>query len=122
MRAFAGRRAHELAGLGVCEEVLQLEHVLRERVGARCVAAERGDRQAVGPGARPRPRSIRPGYSDSSVPNCSAITSGAWFGSMIPPAPTRIVVRPAATWAITTAVAALAMPETLWCSASQKRL
>ena len=32
------------------------------------------------PGARPSPRSIRPGYSASSVPNCSAITSGAWFG------------------------------------------
>ena len=25
------------------------------------------------------------------MPNCSAITSGAWFGSMTPPAPTRIV-------------------------------
>ena len=40
------------------------------------------------PGARPSPRSILPGWSASSVPNCSAITSGAWFGSMIPPAPT----------------------------------
>ncbi|MDF9792352.1 hypothetical protein M2440_003053 [Methylorubrum extorquens] len=28
---------------------------------------------------------------------------------------------PAATWPITTAVAALAMPTMLWCSASQKR-
>jgi hypothetical protein len=41
---------------------------------------------------------------------------------MIPPAPTRIVLVPAATWAITTEVAALAMPSALWCSASQKRL
>ena len=64
---------------------------------------------------------MRPGCSDSSVPNCSAITSGAWFGSMIPPEPTRIVDVPAATWAITTAVAALAIPTALWCSASQKR-
>ena len=44
------------------------------------------------------------------MPNCSAITSGAWFGSMIPPAPTRIVLVPAAMCAITTAVAALAIP------------
>ena len=36
-----------------------------------------------------------PGCSAASVPNCSAITSGAWFGSMIPPAPTRIVRVPA---------------------------
>ena len=53
---------------------------------------------------------MRPGNSASSVPNCSAITSGAWFGSMIPPAPTRIVRVAAATWAMTIEVAALAMP------------
>jgi len=29
------------------------------------------------PGARPSPRSMRPGKSDSSVPNCSATISGA---------------------------------------------
>ncbi len=40
---------------------------------------------------------------------------------MIPPAPTRIVFVPPATCAITTAVAALAIPIALWCSASQKR-
>ena len=38
---------------------------------------------------------MRPGNSRASVPNCSAITSGAWFGSMMPPAPTRIVCVPA---------------------------
>ena len=38
---------------------------------------------------------MRPGKSASSVPNCSAITSGAWLGSMMPPAPTRIVDVPA---------------------------
>ena len=73
------------------------------------------------PGARPSPRSMRPGNSVASVPNCSAITSGAWLGSMIPPAPTRIVDVAAATWPMTTDVAALAMPGMLWCSASQKR-
>ncbi len=64
---------------------------------------------------------MRPGKSAASVPNCSAITSGEWFGSMMPPEPTRIVAVPAATWPMTTAVAALAMPVMLWCSASQKR-
>jgi hypothetical protein len=47
--------------------------------------------------------------------------SGAWFGSMMPPAPTRIVDVPAATWQIAIAVAALAIPGMPWCSASQKR-
>ena len=62
------------------------------------------------PGARPRPRSIRFGNRVASVPNCSATISGEWFGSMIPPAPIRIREVAAATWPITTAVAALAMP------------
>ena len=65
---------------------------------------------------------MRPGYSVASVPNCSAITSGAWLGSITPPEPTRIVFVPAATWAISTAVAELATPSMLWCSASQNRL
>ena len=56
------------------------------------------------------------------MPNCSAITSGAWFGSMMPPAPTRMREVPPAMWPITTAVAALAIPGMLWCSASQNRL
>ena len=55
------------------------------------------------------------------MPNCSAITSGAWLGSMMPPAPTRIVLVPSATKPIATDVAALAIPAMLWCSASQKR-
>ena len=62
---------------------------------------------------------MRPGYSVASVPNCSAITSGAWFGSMMPPAPTRIVVVAAATCEMTREVAALAMPGMLWCSVAQ---
>ena len=75
----------------------------RLRLSARAVA------MSV-PGARPSPRSIRPGKSVASVPNASATISGAWFGSMIPPAPTRIVCVAAATCPIKTAVAALAMP------------
>jgi hypothetical protein len=41
------------------------------------------------------------------------MTRGEWFGSMIPPAPTRIVFVPAATCPMTTAVAALAIPTML---------
>ncbi|CFW10673.1 Uncharacterised protein [Bordetella pertussis] len=47
--------------------------------------------------------------------------SGAWLGSITPPEPTRSVVVCAATWPISTAVALLATPVMLWCSASQKR-
>ena len=54
-------------------------------------AASPAPRSGPMPGARPSPRSIRPGCSAASVPNCSAISSGAWFGSMMPPAPMRMV-------------------------------
>ena len=64
---------------------------------------------------------MRPGWSVSRVPNCSAITSGEWFGSIMPPAPSRIVSVWAATWAIRTAVAELAIERMLWCSAYQMR-
>jgi hypothetical protein len=74
------------------------------------------------PGARPRPRSIRPGCNVASVPNCSAITSGAWFGNMIPPAPRRIDSVCAATCAISTLVADDAIALMLWCSAYQTRV
>ena len=71
------------------------------------------------PGARPIPRSIRPGCSASSVPNCSATVSGGWLGSITPPEPTRIAAVAAASWPARTAGAELAMPGRLWCSATQ---
>ena len=52
------------------------------------------------PGARPSARSIRPGYMASSVLKVSATLSGAWLGSMIPAAPTRIREVSAPTWAV----------------------
>ncbi len=73
------------------------------------------------PGARPSPRSIRSGWSVASVPNCSAMTSGEWFGSMIPPAPSRMRSVCEATWAMSTAVADEAIDRMLWCSAYQMR-
>ena len=65
------------------------------------------------------PRSIRPGCSASSVPNCSATTSGWWLGNITPPEPTRMRSVTAARWAISTAGAELAMPGIPWCSATQ---
>ena len=53
---------------------------------------------------------MRPGCSASSMPNCSATTSDEWFGSITPPEPRRIVLVPAARWAIRTAGEELAMP------------
>ena len=64
---------------------------------------------------------MRPGCSASSIPNCSAITSDEWFGSITPPEPRRIVLVPAARWAMSTGGEELAMPGMLWCSATQKR-
>jgi len=71
------------------------------------------------PGARPMPRSMRPGCRASSTRNISATFSGEWFGSMMPPAPTLIRSVAAATWPIMTSGAELARPGWLWCSASQ---
>ena len=73
------------------------------------------------PGARPSPRSIRPGCSVSRVPNCSAMVSGEWLGSMMPPAPRRMLEVWAAIWAISTLVAEEAIEDMLWCSAYQIR-
>ena len=57
------------------QQRLQLQNVLRERVGAGSCRRARSVNWSV-PGARPTPRSILLGCSASSVPNCSAITSG----------------------------------------------
>jgi hypothetical protein len=64
----------------------------------------------LGASSEQREGSIRPGKSDARVPNCSAMTRGEWLGSMMPPAPARMVEVPPAMCAITTEVAALAMP------------
>jgi hypothetical protein len=87
-------------------------------------SAERRSAEAViwsVPGARPIPRSIRPGCSASSIPNCSATTSGGWLGSITPPAPIRIRSVLAARVAARTAGEELAIPGMLWCSATQWR-
>ena len=54
---------------------------------------------------------MRPGKSDASVPNCSAITKGAVIGQHdAARADADASMSPAATCPMTTAVAALAMP------------
>ena len=98
----APRRARRArAGRGSPAEIAhQLDDVPREVVGvAGEVAAQRARGRPGRCPARGRGRGrCGPGSSAASVPNCSAITSGAWFGSMMPPAPTRIVEVPPATW------------------------
>ncbi len=93
--------------------------------GKSSAGSASGDRRSASavswsvPGARPMPRSMRPGCSASSMPNCSATASGAWFGSITPPEPSRMVSVTEARWARRTAGAELAMPGMLWCSATQ---
>ncbi len=65
---------------------------------------------------------MRPGHSASSVRNISTTWSGAWFGTMMPPAPSRIRVVAAAAAAISTSGAEVAMLAMLWCSANQYRV
>jgi hypothetical protein len=74
------------------------------------------------PGARPRPRSMRSPCMFASVPYCSATMSGAWLGSMTPPAPTRIRSVAAAACEMSRAVALEARLTVLWCSANHRRL
>ena len=90
---------------GVSEKRLQFQDILREGLGRLRVASKGPQGAWSVPGARPRPRSIRPGCSVARVPNCSAMTSGEWFGSMTPPEPSRMVEVLAATCAMSTAVA-----------------
>ena len=71
------------------------------------------------PGARPIPRSMRPGYAASSSANCSATTRGSWLGSITPPEPTRIRSVAAASIAIITGGLVAATAGMLWCSATQ---
>ena len=73
----AGRRE---ARMVVGEERLELDDVLGEAIagpGSRRSACQ--VRWSV-PGARPRPRSMRPGWSAARVPNCSANDERAVVG------------------------------------------
>jgi hypothetical protein len=70
---------------------------------------------------------IAPGQSPrdsfaASVPNCSAMVSGEWFGSMMPPDPSRMLSVWAAMCPINTLVADDAIVGMLWCSAYQTRV
>jgi hypothetical protein len=100
-------------GQAVAEEAAEFVESLRERVPA--------DIGAAATGALPTPRSIRPGYAAASAANSSAITSGWWFASITAPEPSRMRSVRAASTAASTAGAALPMPRTPCCSASQKR-
>ena len=71
------------------------------------------------PGARPMPRSMRPGWAASSSANCSATTSGAWLGSITPPEPTLIRSVADAIIAMSSGGFVAATAGMLWCSATQ---
>ncbi|OIQ63119.1 hypothetical protein GALL_553430 [mine drainage metagenome] len=71
------------------------------------------------PGARPIPRSMRPGWRASSIANCSPTTRAGWLGSMTPPDPTRMRSVRAARCAIRTAGEVEATAGIEWCSATQ---
>ena len=62
---------------------------------------------------------MRPGCSAISVRNTSATLKAAWFGSMIPAAPTRIRSVRAATAAVRISGALQARLVMLWCSDTQ---
>ena len=62
---------------------------------------------------------MRPGNSASSTLKRSATISGAWFGSITPPEPTRRCDVIAAICPIMISGAELAMFARLWCSATQ---
>jgi hypothetical protein len=92
----------------------ELAALEREQLGEQVV-----DLGIIGPAQRRRGDRIRPGWSASSVRKISTTRSGVWFGIMMPPAPTRIREVTAATCAISTSGAEVAMLAMLWCSATQ---
>ena len=84
-------RRHAAIGMVLGEIAAPEGEDLRELlVHLHATSTERRRRDGSVPGARPSPRSMRPGCSASSVRNTSTTCSGEWFGTMIPPAPTRI--------------------------------
>lgn len=50
------------------------------------------------------------------MPNCSATTSGGWWGSMIPPAPSRSVLVSAVSRDSRTGGLEVETPGMAWCS------
>ena len=105
----------------VAEERQQLGDLVRELLPGSTSRPRRSTCAVSGsvPGARPRARSMRPGYIASSVRKVSATLNAAWFGSMMPAAPTRIVEVFAATCAVRISGALHARLRMLWCSETQ---
>jgi hypothetical protein len=84
---------------------------MRKIFGARReVAPQRPCGELVGPGRTSEPEIDPPGIERGQRAELLGNDRGEWFGSMIPPDPTRIVLVPPATCPITTDVAALAIP------------
>ena len=105
-------RLNRLPGLQIAEQRLQLDDVVREGVAASG-ERRRARSELVGPGCAAEAEIDAARKQRRQRAELLGDTSGAWFGSMIPPDPTRIRRVPPAIWPIATAVAALAMPSML---------
>ena len=109
----------------IAEESLQLE---RRPAGTyrRALGSRRNARIVVWsePGARPRPRSMRPGMRTSSVPNCFGDRQRGVIRQHDPRRRSEPDARRccAATCAMSTLVADDAIAGMLWCSAYQTRV
>ena len=85
-RVLAGDRADR--AVAVAEEAAQLRELLGKLVG---VAAAQDHRRALVGAGRPAEAEVdAPGIERLQQLNRSATISGAWFGSITPPDPTRI--------------------------------
>ena len=94
-------------------------HVLREGVGARRVAAQRADRELVGARRAAEPEVDAARVERLQRPELLGDHERRVVREHDPARADADRRRAAATCAITTAVAALAIPTALWCSASQ---
>lgn len=109
-------------GKVVVQETGELGELLGEVVGAFVQgggAAQGGGGGAVGARGAAEAEVDAAGASASRVPNCSAMTRGAWLGSITPPEPSRMRSVWAARWARITAGEEEATPGIEWCSATQ---
>lgn len=77
-------------GKGILHKPQELLDLLRELLIGLSMPAQGMGGRRVGARRAPQADVDTPGGIAASMLNCSTMTSGAWFGSMIPPAPRRM--------------------------------
>jgi len=112
-------RLHDLPTLDGLEIRQQFCHVGRKRVGGFRRPPERAGGGLIGARGPPHAEVDPAGKQRRQSAELLGDHERRMVRQHDPPAPTRIVEVPPATYAITTDVAALATPGRLWCSASQ---